>query len=164
MPHNTNIISKIRLPGSETVYEIHDEYAVHSAEELGIGSVLSFKGVVAAESKLPTTGNRAGDVYHVTADDCEYVWVVNGESSWWEKLGNIHDAASSTHKHAVTVTGKNAASAVTGSVSVPTVSPTSESVSGTAAAQTITKTTDNVLGEGTVFTTAVTGKGLGTVS
>jgi hypothetical protein len=44
MAHNTNIISSIKLPNG-TTYEIHDAQAIHTIEELGLGSALIFKGV-----------------------------------------------------------------------------------------------------------------------
>ena len=148
MAHSTNIISSIKLPNG-TAYEIHDAQAIHSAEELGLSAALVFKGTKAAVSNLPTTGNKVGDVWYVTADDCEYVWT---DSEAWEAFGNVHDAAASNHTHNVTVAGTNAASTVTGSVTVPTVSKTSKYLSASASAPTISKTTDSVLGADTTFT------------
>ena len=142
----TNIISKIQLPNNGGTYEIHDASAIHSIEELGLSAALVFKGVKATVDALPTSGNKVGDVWHVTADDCEYVWT---DASEWEPLGNVHDAASSTHTHNVTVTGTNAASAVTGTVIVPTVSKTQKYLTANASAPSITAPTDKVLGEGT---------------
>ena len=115
MAHGTNLISKIKLPGNDTVYELHDAQAIHDVSELGLSQALVFKGTKATISNLPTTGNKVGDVWYVTADDCEYVWT---DSNAWEAFGNVHDAASSDHTHNVTITGTNGTSAVTGSATV----------------------------------------------
>ena len=166
MAHSANYISSVKLPGSSTVYEIHDANAIHDPSDLGLHGALIFKGILTAESSLPTAAaTNVGHVYLIGAT--EYVCVeVSGTTPTykWEKLGNIHDAASSTHIHNVTVGGKNAASTVTGAVAVPTVTPTTETVGGTAAAQSITLTKDNVLGEATTFSTTITGSGLGAVT
>lgn len=148
MAHSTNIISTIKLPNG-TSYEIHDAQAIHTIEELGLSAALVFKGTKAAVSNLPTTGNKVGDVWYVTADDCEYVWTDAGA---WEAFGNIHDAASSTHTHNVTVTGTNGTSTVTGNVTIPTISSTAKYLNATASAPNLTKTTDSVLGANTQFT------------
>ena len=91
-----NLISKIKLPGNDTVYELHDAQAIHDVSELGLSQALVFKGTKATINNLPTTGNKVGDVWYVTADDCEYVWT---DSNAWEAFGNVHDAASSDHTH-----------------------------------------------------------------
>lgn len=133
MAHSNNIISQIKLPGSDIAYEIHDAQAIHSVDDLGLSAALVFKGVLSAESNLPTaSANTIGHVYLVGS--VEYVGVeVSGTTPQykWEKLGNVHDAASSTHKHTVTVTGQNASSAVTGSASV-TGENSSSKVTGSA--------------------------------
>ena len=62
-----------------------------------LGNILTFKGVVASVSALPTTGNKVGDVYFVgtntTAgkdDFTEYVWAeVSSGVYEWEYLGKI---------------------------------------------------------------------------
>lgn len=148
MAHLDNIISSIKLPNG-TTYEIHDAQAIHNIEELGLSAAMVFKGTKAAVTNLPTTGNKVGDVWYVTADDCEYVWT---ENSAWEALGNIHDAASSNHTHGVTVTGTNAASSVTGTITIPTVSRTQKYMTATSGAPTVTPSTDSVLGANTTFT------------
>ena len=159
MAHSNNYISAVKLPGSETLYQIHDENAIHDPSDLGIHGALIFKGVLSAESALPTAAaTNVGHVYLIGS--LEYVCVeVTGTTTTykWEKLGNIHDAASSTHTHDVSVVGSNKASTVTGKVTVPTVSRTVEAVGGTAAAQTITLTKDNTLGEATTFSTSISG-------
>lgn len=61
------------------------EYKVPSAEELG--TVFKFKGVVPTSTDLPEDNNLVGDVYYVTEDSAEFVWL--GDS--WEKLGPVVD-------------------------------------------------------------------------
>lgn len=171
--HNATMwISDVKLPNGQ-VYEIHDKYAIHDPSDLGIHGALIFKGVIANASALPTAAaSNLGHVYLISGDGAEkgveYVCVENSSTTpvsyTWEKLGNIHDAASSTHKHAVTVTGSVGTTTVTGTVTVPTVNATETTVTGTAAAQTLTPVTNSVLGASTTFTTNITGKGLGTVT
>lgn len=156
MAHSENIISSILLPNGNT-YEIHDAEAIHSVEDLGLGAALIFKGTKTSASAITgLTSARVGDVWLDTSTDTEYVCTtaVNGtaNAAAWEKLGNVHDAASSSHKHTVTVTGTNAASTVTGTVTVPTVSKTSKYLNAIASAPTIIPTTDTVLGTDTRFT------------
>ena len=149
MAHSNNIISSIKLPNG-TTYEVHDAQAIHSVEELGLSAALVFKGTKAAVSDLPTTGNKVGDVWHVTANDFEYVWTDGGA---WEELGKIYgDAADSNHTHTVEVTGENAASTVTGTVTVPTVSKTQKYLTAKNATPDVETTTDSVLGANTTFT------------
>lgn len=153
MAHSNNIISQVKLPGSDLVYEIHDAQAFHSLDDLGLSGVMVFKGTKPAVANLPSSGNKNGDVWYVTADDCEYVWT----GSAWEALGNIHDAASSTHTHNIaSLSGTNKASAVTGSVTVPTVTPTQKYLSVSAAAPSVDTTDDSVLGANTTFGATVT--------
>lgn len=149
MAHSTNIISQVQLPNSDTIYEIHDAHAIHSAEELGLSAALVFKGTKANVASLPSSGNKVGDVWYVTADDCEYVWTDDGA---WEAFGGNYDGAASDHTHGVTVTGTNAASTVTGTVTVPTVSKTTKYMKASATQGAVTPTTDSVLGAGTTVT------------
>ena len=163
MAHSTNIISSIKLPNG-TEYEIHDSKAIHSAEELGLSAALVFKGtkaknsnnVTGAQQILSITSAKVGDVYLDKDTNTEYVCVtaVSGtaNASAWEKLGNIHDAASSNHTHVVTVAGTNGTSTVTGSVTVPTVSKTQKYLSAKVDAPSVTPSTDSVLGANTQFT------------
>ena len=160
MAHSDKIISSIRIPGidgSNVDYQIHDAQAIHSAEELGLSAALIFKGTKDKVNDLPTTGNKVGDVWYVTEDGSEHVWAdTNNDKTGdkWEKLGNVHDAASSSHTHTVTVTGHNGTSAVTGQVTVPTVTKTQKYMTASAAAPTVTQSTDSVLGANTEFVVA----------
>lgn len=155
MAHSTNIISSIKLPNG-TQYEIHDAQAIHTIEDLGLSAALIFAGTKATDAEvLAITNANKGEVWLVTSTNTEYVCVKNiaaADATAWEKLGNVHDAASSTHKHGVTVEGSNAASAVTGTVTVPTVSKTQKYMTASAGAPAVTPTTDSVLGANTTFT------------
>ena len=156
MAHSSNIISAIKLPNN-TTYQIHDAQAIHSVEELGLSAALVFKGTKTSESGITgLTSAKVGDVWLCTANNTEYVCVtaVSGtaNASAWEKLGNIHDAASSTHTHSVNVNGSNQASTVTGTVTVPTVSVTNKYLKASASAPTLTPSSDTVLGKDTTFT------------
>lgn len=156
MPHSTNIISSIKLPNG-TTYEIHDAQAIHKIEDLGLSAALIFKGTKATDAEILAIDlANVGEVWLATGSNTEYVCVaeINGtaNAAAWEKLGNVHDAASSTHTHGVTVAGTNEASAVTGTVTVPTVSKTQKYMTAEAAAPAVTPTTDAVLGVNTQFT------------
>lgn len=131
-PH-TNYIRQVKL--GDVVYDIHDQEAIHSLADLaalGMNTegIFVFKGTVATVADLPTTGNKVGHVYHVTANHSEYVWALvdGGTAEAWEEFGE-HFVVN--HTHTVTVTGTNAASNVTGSATVTGGNSTS-SVSGSA--------------------------------
>lgn len=67
----------------------------------------------------------AGDVYLVRSTGQEYVYLIEegAAAGRWEPLGNVHDAASSTHIHTVSVgvKGKNSSSNVTcDPITIPT--------------------------------------------
>ena len=134
MAHGSNILHSIKLPNG-TTYEIHDAQAIHSLADLAalgmdVDGAFVFKGTVATVADLPTTGNKVGYVYHVTADHSEYVWakVDGGTSESWEEFG---DHFLVDHKHTVTVAGSNGTSSVSGSATV-TGGNAASSVSGTA--------------------------------
>lgn len=60
---------------------------VSSAISNAITTVMDYKGTKATVDALPSTGNKQGDVWHVTADNGEYAW--NGTA--WEELGTTID-------------------------------------------------------------------------
>lgn len=64
-----------------------------------VASAFTYKGTKAAVSDLPLSGNKVGDIWHVTADGGEYVW--NGTD--WEALGSTIDL--SGYLQSVTVAG-----------------------------------------------------------
>lgn len=60
---------------------------VSTAISSAITTVMDYKGTKATVAQLPTTGNKNGDVWHVTENDGEYAW--NGTE--WEELGSTID-------------------------------------------------------------------------
>lgn len=60
---------------------------VSSAISSALSTTMDYKGTKATVADLPSTGNKQGDVWHVTADGGEYAW--NGSS--WEFLGKTVD-------------------------------------------------------------------------
>ena len=79
VPTNTNQLTN--GAGFQTASDVNT--LISSA----LTTVMDYKGTVAAVANLPTTGNKNGDVYHVTATDGEYAW--NGTE--WEELGSTID-------------------------------------------------------------------------
>ena len=131
---NTNLIYQVKLPNG-TVYDIHDSSAIHTLADLvalgmDIEGAFVFKGTVATVADLPSTGNKIGYVYHVTANHSEYIWAkVDGSTTEaWEEFGE-HFVVN--HVHDVTVTGTNSTSTVGGSATVTGTNSTS-TVSGSA--------------------------------
>lgn len=149
MAHSTNIISSIKLPNG-TTYQIHDAEAIHTIEDLGLSAALIFKGVKETEAEiLAITNANVGEVWLCSGTNSEFVCVTavtgTAKASAWEKLGNVHDAASSTHTHSFSKTVSIPAVNVTGSVTVPTVSATSSNkLSATATAPTVTPSTTTI--------------------
>lgn len=112
-PH-TNYIKQVSL--GDKIYDIHDQEAVHSLADLaalGMSTegIFVFKGTVGTVAELENKDKVAGHVYHVTADESEYVYT----GTAWEEFGH-HFLVE--HTHDVTVTGTNATSAVTGTATV----------------------------------------------
>lgn len=60
---------------------------VQSAISSAITTVMNYKGTKATVAQLPSSGNKQGDVWHVTENDGEYAW--NGTT--WEELGSTID-------------------------------------------------------------------------
>jgi hypothetical protein len=158
MAHSTNIISKVKLPGSTIEYEIHDANAIHSLEDLNLATVLTFAGTDTSANILAKTSAKKGEVWLATDNNIEYVCKETfsgaAASTKWEKLGNVHDAASSSHTHSVTVTGTNGTSAVSGTITIPTVSKSTKYMAATVTRNDVS--TDTALGTGATFKTTVT--------
>lgn len=58
----------------------------------GIGNVITFKGVVDSSSNLPLSNNKKGDLYIVSGDGSEWIWVSDSSSgtiSDYEQLGTV---------------------------------------------------------------------------
>lgn len=71
-------------------YGITDAYTkteVDNAISASITTVMDYKGTKATVDALPATGNKNGDVWHVTADGGEYAWDGND----WQELGTTVD-------------------------------------------------------------------------
>ena len=79
VPTNTNQL--INGAGYQTASD------VNSAISSALSSAMVYKGTKAEISDLPSSGNKAGDLWHVTADGGEYAW--SGTS--WEELGSVLD-------------------------------------------------------------------------
>lgn len=69
-------------PTTISGYGITDAYTKTEVDNK-VSAVLRYKGVKAAVSNLPTTGNVTGDVWHVTATSGEYAW----DGTEWQELG-----------------------------------------------------------------------------
>ena len=147
--HTNAIISQVQI--GSTLYDIHDQNAVHSLADLGLTDAMQFKGAVAKFSDLPTTA-EIGDVYHVIDRDSEYVWVEDTSPSvagHWEEFGSkfIVD-----HTHPANLSGTG-----TGTAAAQKWTQTSGGVEGTAAAQTWTQKTGTVAVTGHNAESTVTG-------
>ena len=85
-------------------YGITDAYTQTQVDSKisALGSVFSFKGTkkTFAELEKLTTGNKTGDVWHVTENSAEYVW----DGAKWEELGSTVDL--STYATQTYVDGK----------------------------------------------------------
>lgn len=98
VPTNTNQLTN--GAGFQTASEVQD------AIEAAITTVMDYKGTKATVAQLPSTGNKNGDVWHVTETDGEYAW--NGTE--WEELGSTVDLSGyvqSTDMVAITSTEIN---------------------------------------------------------
>ena len=60
---------------------------VSSAINTALTSAMTYKGTKATVAALPSTGNKVGDLWHVTADGGEYAW----DGTDWQELGSVID-------------------------------------------------------------------------
>ena len=87
----TNKIANITVPTNTN--ELTNGAGFQTASEVNalissaLTTVMDYKGTVATVANLPASGNKNGDIYHVTADGGEYAW--NGTT--WEELGSEID-------------------------------------------------------------------------
>ena len=82
---------------------------LQSAINTAIASVLTWKGVKENVSALPSSGNKIGDVWHVSADSGEYAWggtewqalggMLQASVAWDDITGKPSTFAPSTHSH-----------------------------------------------------------------
>lgn len=164
MAHTNPIISKVKLPGSELVYDIHDAQAIHQ-EELDqqlesllneLSGVLIFKGTVPNAGALPSDANE-GDVYLALDTDKEYVYA-NGE---WQEFGA---SLVTDHTHTVTIPDQSIASSGTNSLAVTGAgtgtASLSATVSGSTKDQAIASTGSNTISvDGTYKSESITSTG-----
>lgn len=69
--------------GFQTAQEVSD------AIDAKVVGAYKYKGSVATQADLPSSGNTAGDVYNVEADGTNYAWT----GSAWDALGGSFDAS-----------------------------------------------------------------------
>ena len=62
---------------------------VSSAISTALTSAMTYKGSVATVADLPSSGNKVGDFYNVTATGENYAW----DGSAWDKVGDILDTS-----------------------------------------------------------------------
>lgn len=62
---------------------------VSSAINTALTSAMTYKGSVATVADLPSSGNKVGDFYNVTATGENYAW----DGSAWDKVGDILDTS-----------------------------------------------------------------------
>lgn len=83
--------SKVTIPTNNNQLTNGAGYQTASDVSTAINNALSaamtYKGTKATVDALPTTGNKTGDVWHVTADGGEYAW----SGTAWEELGSVMD-------------------------------------------------------------------------
>lgn len=60
---------------------------VQTAIDTAVSSAFTYKGSVATESALPSTGNKTGDVYDVLDTGMNYAW----DGTKWDALGSTVD-------------------------------------------------------------------------
>ena len=83
----TNAYTKTETQNYVTGLGYQTAADVSAAISASVATVMNYKGTKATVSALPTTGNKTGDVWHVTEDNGEYAW--NGSA--WENLGPTID-------------------------------------------------------------------------
>lgn len=73
-------------PTSLSGYGIENAYTKSEVDGL-VSGVLHYKGTMANTSLLPSSGNKTGDVWHITADGSEWAW----DGTQWQELGTVVD-------------------------------------------------------------------------
>lgn len=85
LPSSTTIPTKVSDLTNDSGFQTRSD--VQGLIDTAVSSAFTYKGTKATVSRLPSTGNKVGDVWHVTADDSEYAW----DGSAWEELGGVVD-------------------------------------------------------------------------
>ena len=88
-PYYSALAAKLDSSTAESTY----------AKKTDLSNVYTFRGSVATYSALPSTGQTAGDVYNVEADDMNYAWT--GEA--WDPLGPLFSIESITNSEIDTI-------------------------------------------------------------
>lgn len=133
-----------------------------SEKVTAMGSVLSFKGVKENASALPSTGNKTGDVWHVTDRSAEYVW----DGSTWEELGSTIDLsgyAAKQHTHTASQI-TDFITSVDSRVPITSVKVNGTALSISSKAVNVTVATGTTNGSIKVAGTDISVKGLGTAA
>ena len=87
---NNEIEFTFELDGAENPYAKSAEVTEEINQKIAaLGTVFDFKGVVEKVSDLPQENNETGDVYHVTEEQSEYVWIDDDGTEKWEELGPV---------------------------------------------------------------------------
>ena len=73
-------------PTSLSGYGIENAYTKSEVDGL-VSGVLHYKGTKTNTSLLPSSGNKTGDVWHITADGSEWAW----DGTQWQELGTVVD-------------------------------------------------------------------------
>lgn len=60
---------------------------VATAISTALTSAMTYKGTKATVDALPASGNKVGDLWHVTADGGEYAW----DGAAWQEMGSVVD-------------------------------------------------------------------------
>lgn len=87
-------------PTTISGYGITDAYTKTEIDSK-ISAVLKYKGTKATVAALPSSGNTAGDVWHVTADGSEWAW----DGSAWQELGTAIDLSGYAQLSGASFTG-----------------------------------------------------------
>lgn len=83
------------VPTSRTINNkaLTDDITLTPAD-LGLGTVFKLKGSKNTKTDLPSTGNEVGDVWYVVDESVGYIWLQDGSTYRWEKLGMEVDLSS----------------------------------------------------------------------
>lgn len=81
---------------------------VYDAVSAALTSALVYKGVKATVAELPASGNRVGDMWHVTETGGEYAW----DGSAWEEMGGIVDLSAYVRFSDITIVSESAIDAM----------------------------------------------------
>lgn len=89
---STQVESAITAKGYATADSVDSKVNAAKAELQGkiteaVSSALTYRGVKATKTELPSEDNKTGDMWHVTEDANEYAW----DGTKWEPMGGAVD-------------------------------------------------------------------------